>query len=239
MTEQQLQELVQATFFQDHPVKGPAVRPALTLSSDSGSGGTAAARIIARSLGVTCFDQPILDAVIKLALTDETLKKRLRKRMRGRLNAMAETLLYDQDEEQFPYFERMVRVFLNIVPAGGVIVSHGAHLFLPEEHVYRVRTIGSREQRLRRVAASDHTMLEPSIKQFRDDDLKRIEFIRSFCRKFPGVDDQYDLEINTDQLDEQEVADQVLAAHAAAKRAGASAARATAASGKDTAATTE
>jgi cytidylate kinase len=99
---------------------------------------------------------------------------------------------------------------LNISKKGGVIVGRGAHLILGPGKAFRVRIIGSLEVCAERVAERDQLDLEAARNLVVTVNHDRAEYLQQLYGE--RIDDcsDYDLVINSDRFDVQQMVGLVL-----------------------------
>lgn len=191
---------------QGHPASGLTV----TLSRDVGCLGEALAARLAQRLGVCCYDRELLDAVVRKAHTERYLMERLDERCSNPMDDFVHTLFSGQSASKEDYRYCLAHTILGIAEHGGVIVGRGAHLVLTRHPVFRVRVTGSLEVCAHRIAEERKLALEDARKVVEVGNRERAEAIHKLFRRDINDLSTYDLGLNTDHLNVEQVKDLVL-----------------------------
>jgi cytidylate kinase len=182
----------------------------VTVSRSYGSLGKQVAQALADRLGVRCCDRTILEEVAKRADVDVELVKKLDENIR---HIKVEPWKAFFSGKSFPrerYLHHLVKVVLNISKKGGVIVGRGAHLILGPGKAFRVRIIGTLEPCAVRVAEREQLDLEAARKRVETVNHERAEYLQQLYGV--AIDDcsDYDLVINSDRFDVQQMVGMIL-----------------------------
>jgi Cytidylate kinase-like family len=184
----------------------------VTVSRGYGSLGKQTAQALADRLGVSCCDRDILEAVARRADVDVELVTKLDENVR-RSGAVPWKSLFKGDSfKDERYLHHLVTVIMNIANKGGVIVGRGAHLILGPEKAFRVRIIGSLNNCAARIAEREQLDPEAARQRVLTVDRQRAEYLH----KLYDVDikdcSDFDLVINSDRYNVQQMVDLILGA---------------------------
>ncbi|MFP4079342.1 MAG: AAA family ATPase [Ectothiorhodospira sp.] len=179
-------------------------RPLVTLSRDYGAGGEEIARILAQRLGVSSFDETILDRVAKHAEQDRTLLAELDEKVSAWKNHWIYSVLSGDVYHLTTYRRALVDVLLALSAEGGVIVGRGGHVFLRDRGAFRVRIAGSPRYCAPRVAAAEGLEEEEAWEKVETINHQRQQFLWDLVRRRTNDVTQFDLTINTDRLHDWE-----------------------------------
>ena len=204
------------------PAAGPEHVPAVTISRQSGAGGTSVAYKLAELLqarlpGKTCpwtvFDRNLVEKVLE----DHHLPGRLARFMpEDKVSAIADAVeeVLDLHPASSSLVHQMTETILELAELGNVIlVGRGANVITASlPNVFHVRLIGSLERRLERVQARHRISREAARKFIRKEDTGRRRYLLRYLGK--AIDDPllYHLIINTDWVPVDQAAE--LIAHA-------------------------
>jgi cytidylate kinase len=190
------------------PAAGPGHVPAVTISRQTGAGGTSVAHKLAELLqarqpGQTCpwtvFDRNLVEKVLE----DHHLPNRLAQFMpEDRVSAIGDAVeeLLGLHPPSSSLVHQMTETILQLAELGNVIlVGRGANVITASlPHVFHVRLIGSLERRIERVQARHRISREAARKFIRKEDAGRRRYLLRYLGK--AIDDPllYHLIINTD-----------------------------------------
>jgi len=185
----------------------------VTISRETGAGGSEIAEALARRLGWDVLDQNLLDRVDDrfhvprhmLELVDET----------------ESTWVYDvlgtwMDEKVVThekYVAHLEQVVIEVARRGNVVlVGRGAQFILPRQQGLAVRIVAPMKHRVARVMQREG-LDEPAARQLiRRKDAGRREFVERYFHRDIEDPHLYDLVINVEHLGPQGAVDQILAA---------------------------
>ena len=182
----------------------------VTVSRSYGSLGKQVAQALADRLGVRCCDRTILEEVAKRADVDVELVKKLDENVRHIKVEPWKAFFKGKTFPRERYLHHLVKVVLNISKKGGVIVGRGAHLILGPGKAFRVRIIGTLEPCAARVAERKQLDLEAARKRVEMVNHERAEYLQQLYGV--AIDDcsDYDLVINSDRFDVQQMVGMIL-----------------------------
>ena len=182
----------------------------VTVSRGYGSLGKQMAQALADRLGVRCCDRTILEEVARRADVDIELVKNLDENIRHIKVEPWKAFFKGETCTRERYLHHLVKVVLNISRKGGVIVGRGAHLILGPCKAFRVRIIGTLETCAERVAEREHIDLKAARKRVEKVNHERAEYQQQLYGVDAGDCSDYDLVINSDRFDVQQMVSLVL-----------------------------
>lgn len=187
--------------------------PCLLLSRECGSGGDQVARLVAEQLGWHVFDRDIVEEIAQRAhvrkqlieSVDEHVRARWRERLR--LTHKGESLGPDT------YMHYLREVLLTLGHHGDVvIIGRGAHYLLPPQSALRVRVVAPLEWRARHWAETEGGSLDEARARVQQCDADRTLFIQRAFGREAGLPLDYDLVLNTGQVNFETAARVILEA---------------------------
>lgn len=190
--------------------------PVITVSRLAASGGRGLAKLLAERLDLELQDQSLVDRIAHdrdlersvVARLDEKTVNQVKLWVRGAL----EQRMFLTDD----YHQSLVRVVTSLAARGGVVfLGRGANLILGERADLRVRVVASdrtRRRRLRRRRQLGKAEARALLEQI---DAQREGFVRRVFQTDPGQVHNFDLVLNSDRLDRETMADQVMSCLAA------------------------
>ena len=182
----------------------------VTVSRDFGSLGKIVAQLLADTLELRCCDRSILQQVAQRAHVDEKLVKALDEHVSKISGHWWQHLLQKDAFSYEDYYHYLVKTVLSISSSGGVLIGRGANLILSENKAFRVRITGSVEQCAKRVASREQIATEESIKLVRKVNNERAEYIRMLYDTDINAPSAYDLVLNSDRYDREQMVDLIL-----------------------------
>jgi cytidylate kinase len=198
---------------------GPQRPPAVTISRQTGAGGTSVAlklaellqaRLPGQSCQWTVFDRNLVEKVLE----DHHLPSRLAQFMpEDRVSAIGDAMeeLLGLHPSSSSLVHQMTETILQLAELGNVIlVGRGANVITASlPNVFHVRLIGSLERRIERVQARHKVTREAARKFIRKEDAGRRRYLLRYLGK--AIDDPllYHLIINTDWVPVDQAAELV------------------------------
>ncbi|RLA94369.1 MAG: cytidylate kinase-like family protein [Deltaproteobacteria bacterium] len=190
----------------------PAI-PVITISRQPGSNGHMVAKKIADELNLDLFDQEIIQAVAESAHMRASLVETLDEKGVSALEDMIAAVTKERHLWAYEYLHHLMRVIGTIGKHGhAVILGRGANFILPREEIFRVRIIAPLEVRIENTAKE----LSISWEEAKQLTIKTESDRKAFIRKYfnADIDDSqnYDLVINTENLDVNAAVESIKAA---------------------------
>jgi len=189
----------------------------VTVSRDFGSLGKIVAKQLADRLKLRSCDREILQEVARRANVDEEVVRLLDEHVSKIKGHWWQQLL--QKNEAFThdeYYENLVKTVLSVTRTGGVIVGRGANLILGEKRAFRVRIVGCLKKCAERVASRENIGIKAAMELVNEVNNERAEYIKKLYDS--DIDDpcSYDIVLNSDRFNEQQMIELILDAMAKA-----------------------
>ena len=185
----------------------------ITISRQTGSGGSLLGQAIGERLGWRVFDREIVVEIARAMHRSEPLVATHDEHAAGPLDDYLSYLIVPGDPGQTRFLEEMVTTIRAIIRAeNAVIVGRGANWFLNPRCGLRLRIVAPFDQRVELLATRFGVRREEAARKVRDLDAEQKAFIRqSFGR---DVDDPlgYDVVVNLGTLSLESATGIVLAA---------------------------
>lgn len=184
-------------------------QPVITISRDYGSGGDVIATRLAQRLGLTVYDEEVLQQVAA-RLQDDPEVVRLLDEGFGRAKDMWLYRVFSgKDVSPDSYRDTLIKVVMSLGRLGGIIMGRGAHAILAESCALRVRVFGTPEVCARRMSRVGS--YEEQLAIARDIDHRRGKFVWELFGSRLSDAGQFDLTINTDRMaDFEDVVDMIM-----------------------------
>ena len=198
-----------------HPLK-----PVVTISRDYGSGGDVIATRLAQRLGVDLFDDQIIKQIAERLHEDHATVKLLDDSIERAKDLWFYRLFSGKDVGFDAYRDTLVKVVMTLGRLGGVIVGRGAHVILAESCALRVRIAGSVEVCAKRMVQGHQQDLAAEIEKANEVNHRRGKFVWEMFHARLSDAHQFDVEVNTDRMDDFEDVVEMLVGVASAIHAG-------------------
>lgn len=184
----------------------------VTVSRECGSLGKQVAQLLADALEVRCCDRIILQEVASRAHVDEKLVEVLDQHVSKIDGHWWQKLLHKDALSYEDYYQNLVKTVLSISRTGGVILGRGANLILGEKKAFRVRVTGSLNKCAKLISERDSIDMEQAIEQARQSNKERAEYIHKLYDTDINDLSHYDLVLNSDRYDREQMVDLILLA---------------------------
>lgn len=177
--------------------------PVITISSEPGSGGRALARGLADRLNIDLFDRDIIKEIAESAhISDAVIESMEKERLSGVQDFIA-SLVNDRYLWPGVYLDYLMKVVAAIASHGNaIIVGRGANFLIPSDDRLSIRVIAPLETRVKNVAKEHGVPPEDAKRRVINRENRRAAFIRQSFNADVADPHNYDLVINTDNLEE-------------------------------------
>lgn len=190
-----------------------AYGPCLLISRERGSGGSQIARLAGERLGWHVFDREIVDQIARHAQVRKQLIESVDERIRLAMHGVDPPELKPEDIGCETFLVYLRQVVMTLGYQGDVVIlGRGAPHLLPPACALRVRVVAPRELRAKRMAERASVSLEEAYEGIQQFDAERTTFMQRSFQRDPASPLNYDLTINTGELNYEMGARIVLAA---------------------------
>ena len=179
----------------------PKPFPTVTISRERGSGGGLIGQQVAEQLRFHLLDSEIVDYVARSASVDRLAVEHMDEQSQRSIKEKAERVIQQRAFSSQSYMAHLTKAISAVGEKGrAVVVGRGAHLILPPNRCFRVRTIAPPEVRIQRLCA--HAGLPPpeAERMITETDRQRTQFIQENFHQSDGNPLLYDLVINTGEI---------------------------------------
>ena len=197
---------------QSEKEKQPTEPNVVTISRDCGSMGARVAQLLADALEVRCCDRIILQEVARRAQVDEKLVEALDQHVSKIRDHWWQKLLHKDALSYEDYYQNLVKTVMAISRTGGVILGRGANLILGEKKAFRVRVTGSLNKCAQFISERDKVDMEQAIEKAKQSNKERAEYIHRLYDTDINDNSNYDLVLNSDRFDHEQMVDLILCA---------------------------
>jgi cytidylate kinase len=192
-------------------------KPLVTISGEYGAGVYDVGSALAEKLGVGLFDYRSLDKIVTRAHSDRQLRGWMDKQSSGVQGKWMQNLLSKGGSDMSNYLPYLVKTIMAIVPNGGVIIGHGAHLILVGCRVMRLKVEAGPKVCAQRIAEKEGVTVKAAGKLSAKINKERIRLVKDIYSRFPTENTYYDLVLSSEILNVDQIARITLAAMKEAK----------------------
>jgi len=173
----------------------------ITISRETGAGGSEIARRIATTFGMELVGRELIEHVAKSTKMNVRMVELLDEKAVSRIDSMITSLFVVRHLSPDVYFRHLTKVIAAIGERGwAVIVGRGAHLILPKGKTLRLRLIAPREARIEHFMKERHMTHTEARQHVTARDADREGFIRNYFKAEAADPANYDLTVNTGEL---------------------------------------
>ncbi|HOD65132.1 MAG TPA: cytidylate kinase-like family protein [candidate division Zixibacteria bacterium] len=199
---------------QEQEPPAAAVPPIITVSRQTGSRGSYFASRLALALDYQRIHREVIDAVCASSGYCRRIVESLDERYRSNLELLIESALSGTGIDRSDFTRQLYRVVLSIARLGGVVlIGRGANFILGPRHGFHVRFIAPRERRVRNLVAYKGTTMIEASEMIDLSDRRRREFVRKIFGAEIDDPSYYDMIINADCIDIEELVEAVAIAY--------------------------
>lgn len=175
--------------------------PVITISSEPGSGGRVIARGLAKRLNIDLFDRNIVKEIAERAHISGAVIESMEKERLSGIKDFISSLVNDRYLWPGVYLDHLMKVVAAIASHGNaVIVGRGANFLIPAEDRLSIRVISPLETRVKNVAKDFGVTREEAKRRVINRENRRSTFIRQSFNADAADPRNYDLVVNTRQL---------------------------------------
>ena len=187
--------------------------PCLLVSNETGSEGSQVARLAGARLGWPVFDRELVDQIAQHAHVRQELIESVDEHTRSKWQEVLYALLQSDEVSADTYLYHLQQILMALGHHGdAVIVGRGAQFTLPAVGSLRVRVVAPFELRVQRVAKRAGLTPEDALLRVRTRDNSRADFIRKTFHRDIRSPLNYDLVVNTGEMNVELATRIVLAA---------------------------
>lgn len=211
----ELKRRLEAEGLRPAPVRvgGVVYGPCLLVSRECGSGGRQLAEQVGQQLGWWVIDREIVDEIAQRSHVRQRLVESVDERVRSRWTKGFGWLADGIGISPGEYLFQLRQVLLTLGHHGDVIImGRGAHYILPSKGALRVLVVAPLDARVQRVAWREHLPMAEARRWVEVRDQERDEFIRRTFSRDPHAARDYDLVLNTGEIELEAGAEVVMAA---------------------------
>ncbi|MCC9643229.1 cytidylate kinase-like family protein [Rhodopirellula sp. JC740] len=197
--DEKVQKWIQAQLSHEtsNAVPAPKLGPYLTVSRETGAGGSELAKQVAEQLGWDLLDQEIVDYMEQHYGTPRCLIQRVDEKHESWLSELLTSRIGGLGFSESTYTHRVAKLVLLAASHGEVvIVGRGAKYLLPRENGLSIRVVAPMEARIERVMRErslNHKQAQQHILQA---DRQRRTYIREHFYQDETDPHQYDIVLN-------------------------------------------
>ncbi|UCC44898.1 MAG: cytidylate kinase-like family protein [Candidatus Zixiibacteriota bacterium] len=187
--------------------------PIITVSRQKGSRGSYFASRLAEKMDYQLLHRDVIDTICETAGYRKRVVESLDNRFRGELELLVESVFTGQMIDHHDYLKHLCRIVLSMSELGGVVLmGRGGNFILGPRRGFHIRYVAPTERRIANLVTYGHMSESEATDAVGKADAERKEFIRKLFGADIDAPQHYDLVINADYLDVEELTDAVRAA---------------------------
>lgn len=193
--------------------KGSLLRPCITVSRETGSGGRLIAQLVAGKLKFKYYDKKLVELIAQSAKTRKDLIDSLDEKARDFVSQMVANFLGRESISSSTYFRHLIQVMLTLVKKGNcVILGRGANFIVPSQRALNVRVTAPYKIRLAKTRDFEKLSEKKAKAVMRKKQRERKEFVQRCFGKDVANADYYDLVVSTAYLTAEQATEIVIKA---------------------------
>ncbi|MFM1943197.1 MAG: hypothetical protein RI897_2179 [Verrucomicrobiota bacterium] len=194
-------------------VDGVVYGPCLLVSRSCGSGGRSLAGVVGQRLGWWVVDREIVEEIAVRSHVRARLVESVDARVRSKWTSGVAWLADGIGLSPGEYLQQLRQVILALGHHGDVVImGRGAQYMLPSRGMLRLRVVAPLEVRVQRIVDREHLSVEQARRWVGVKDVERDEYLRRTFGRDAARAEDYDLVVNTGELELERAADVVVAA---------------------------
>jgi cytidylate kinase len=193
--------------------KNKTVKPFVTISRESGSGGKPIARAVAKKLGLKIYDKQLIEMTAKKSKQRKSLIASLDEKDRGFVEDLVHSMLNPEYVSEDTYIKNLVEVVLSVAHKGNcIILGRGSNFITSQYGGLHVRLVAPFLVRAGYTAQYEGRSIYEARERVKEFDRERKEFVKKHFDKDPSNANYYDLVINTTYYNIEQAANLIVAA---------------------------
>ena len=205
--ERQMQQWLRMQKGQDNAVPRPStgkladIGPYLTISRESGAGGSRIARLVGEAVGWEVLDRELLECVAERYHTSPAMLELVDETTTNWITEIFGNWLDQSSVTQMQYVCRLGRVILMTARAGNVIyVGRGAQFILPRERGLNVRIVAPLKYRVQQIMERRHLSFDAAHDYVMKTDADRQACAREYFHHDVNDPHLFDLVVNVEKI---------------------------------------
>jgi cytidylate kinase len=193
--------------------KNRTIKPFITISRESGSGGKPIAKAVAKKLGFKIYDKEIIEMIAKKSKQRKSLIASLDEKDRGFVDDLVNSMLNPEYVSEETYIKNLFEVVLSVAHKGQcIILGRGSNFITSQYGGLHVRLVAPFLVRAGYTAQYEGRSIYEARERVKEFDRERKEFIKKHFEKDPSNANFYDLVINTTYYNIEQATNLILAA---------------------------
>jgi cytidylate kinase len=189
------------------------IKPFITISRESGSGGRPIAQLVAKKLKYKFYNKKLINLTAREAKKRHALIASLDEKERGLIEDLVYSLLSPDYVDGETYFKHLCHVVLTVARKGNcVILGRGANFITSDYGGLHVRIEAPFLVRAGYTAQYEKLSIYEAREKIQAADKERKQFIKEHFGKEPSSANHYDLVINTTYFNIEQATEIILTA---------------------------
>jgi cytidylate kinase len=177
------------------------IGPYLTISRESGAGGSRIARLVGETIGWEVLDRELLECLAERYHTSPALLELVDETTSNWITEIFGNWINPASVSQMQYVFRLSRVILMAASGGKVIfVGRGAQFLLPHDRGLSARLVAPLKYRVQQIMERRHLSFEEARNYVEKTDAGRQDFVRQYFHHDVPDPHLFDLVVNVEKL---------------------------------------
>lgn len=188
------------------PELKPSPPPIVTISRQSGSRGSYFASRLAQKLDYQRIHREIIDSICASSGYRKRIIDALDEKYVSQVDTLVEALVTGQSVDHSDFSQHLYQVVLSMSQLGGIVlVGRGGAFILGPQKGFHIRVVAPYERRIENLVAYKNITEREAVEYIAQSDAQRSEHIRKLFSADIDDPSKYDLVINTNYLDVEEL----------------------------------
>lgn len=182
------------------------IPPIITISRQKGSRGSYFASRLSERLEYTRLHRKVIDRICLSSGFRKQIIESLDDRFRSSIELTVEAFVTGQSIDHSDYFRHLYQTVLSMSRLGGVIlIGRGGNFILGRKNGFHIRFISPKEKRIENLINYKFISKDEAIEKIETSDKLRAEFIKKLFNEDIDNPMHYDLVINAEYIDVEEL----------------------------------
>lgn len=187
--------------------------PSLTIARDPGSGGRPIARLVAKKLGYTFYDEALIKSIAQSTNKRKRIIRQIDERTRNFIEDLVHSVMNPDYISEATYLSHLARTIFAVAAQGrAVFLGRGTNFLLPREHAFHVLITAPYDIRVERAIQYEKVSRAKARAIIAKVTKDREGFVQGYFRQEHNNPEGYDLVLNTEAMSIEMAADIIVAA---------------------------
>lgn len=174
----------------------------ITVSRQTGSRGAYLAQRLSEELGYQLLHREMINLICATSGYEKRIIESIDEKYRPDLELQVETLLTGKTIDHYIYLRSLFKVVLSMSKLGGIILmGRGGNFILGPKRGFHIRVVAPFEKRVENIKKYLMVSHDEAVDKIKQSDLERQQFIKKLFNADIDDAEKYDMLINTESID--------------------------------------